>query len=84
MLDDVTTILRHNMGYGILGKLVEITSFFHCLLVCLFDLGFRYVRGTVSSLLPSLLKSKACTLDEVTTIIWRYMGCGVLEKLMEI
>ena len=35
-LDDVTTILRHNMGFGILGKLAEITLLFHSLLGCVF------------------------------------------------
>ena len=60
------------------------SSFLHCLLGFLFDPGFGYVRGTVSLLLPPLLKSKARTLDDILTILRHNMGYGVLGKLIEI
>ena len=71
------------MGYGVLGKLVEITSFLYCfLVVCLIWGSGMLVEMFPPSFIPSLLKSKAGTLDDVTTILRHNMGYGVFPLLI--
>ena len=72
-LDDVTTILRHNMGYGVFPLLIGLLVW-----------SGVQVRGTVSSLLPSLLKKQSTIIGWLGDYTMALCVLWSFYKLMEI